>query len=185
MFLSLVLRLVVGDSGGSEGVALEPRPLLAGEAGGVEAVEPREEAEDRPLARLTPDPFVVRECVTSDSGVDWTHFLLEGGGVRLGGEWEAGLFMALVTRTGRWVEVFKQNERLPELLCKVVLHVVIVPVVLPHVGLLILLDCLGRVNGELFELVVTLEKSEVNLGVSLFLCHSHADVLLNVELRSL
>merc|ERR550525_1363155 len=108
-FLSLVLRLVVGDSGGSEGVALEPRPLLAGEAGGVEAVEPREEAEDRPLARLTPDPFVVRECVTSDSGVDWTHFLLEGGGVRLGGEWEAGLFMALVTRTGRRVEVFKQN----------------------------------------------------------------------------
>ena len=102
VFLSLVLRLVEGDSGaGSEGVALEPRPLLAGEAGGVEAVEPLEEAEDRPLAALrTPDPLEVKLWVMS-SGVDWTHFLLEGGGVRGGGEREsARLFMALVTRTG-------------------------------------------------------------------------------------
>ena len=52
-FLSLVLRLVEGDSGGSEGVTLEPRPLLAGEAGGVEA-------EDRPLALLTPVPLLVK-----------------------------------------------------------------------------------------------------------------------------
>ena len=93
-FLSLVLRLVEGDSGGSEGVTLAPRPLLAGEAGGVEA-------EDRPLALLTPVPLLVKVWEISGSGVDWTHFLLEGGGVRGGGDREsARLFMALVTRTG-------------------------------------------------------------------------------------
>lgn len=97
--LSLVLRLVEGDSGGSEGAELEPLALLEGEAGGVEAVEPREEAEDRPLALLTPLVDTVSEM--SGSGVDWTHFRLEGGGVRGGGDREsARLFMALVTRTG-------------------------------------------------------------------------------------
>ena len=111
MFLSLVLRLVDGDSGGSEGVALEPRPLLAGEAGGVEAVEPLEEAEDRPLALLTPAPLEVSVWEMSASGVDWTHFLLEGGGVRGGGDREsARLFMALVTRTGHGARLTKHNQ---------------------------------------------------------------------------
>ena len=111
VFLSLVLRLVEGDSGASEGVALEPRPLLAGEAGGVEAVEPLEEVEDRPLAALrTPDPLEDKLWVMS-SGVDWTHFLLEGGGVRGGGEREsARLFMALVPGTGHRGGVNKHNH---------------------------------------------------------------------------
>ena len=106
-FLSLVLRRVgVGESGCSEGVELLPRPL-AGDPGGVEVVELRLDCEDRPLVLLE-DPFVCNEWFMSRSpapllppldtngGVDCTHFLLEGGGVRGGGERESDvLFMAL------------------------------------------------------------------------------------------
>ena len=58
----------------------------------------------------------------------------------------------------------------PELLSEVVLLCVVVPVVLPHSGVLaVLLGGLSRVRGELLELIVTLEVTEVNLGVCFLL----------------
>ena len=99
-----MLRLVgVGDSG-SAGVALLPLPLLVGpgDPGGVEVLEPTLDWELRP-PRLT--PLVCNELSSSSQlvplvarggGVVWRHFLLEGGGVRAGGDLVSGpLFMAL------------------------------------------------------------------------------------------
>uniref|UniRef100_A0A8D8K8A8 (northern house mosquito) hypothetical protein n=1 Tax=Culex pipiens TaxID=7175 RepID=A0A8D8K8A8_CULPI len=62
----------------------------------------------------------------------------------------------------------------PKLLVEVILHVVIVPVVLPDAQLFLVLLGAGPVfGGELLEFVVFLEQTEVNLGLFLVLLVGH------------
>ena len=99
----MLRRVGVGDSG-SAGVELRPRPrrLCPGDPGGLEVLEPALDWEVRPPLRT---PLLCNELRSSSElvplvarggGVDWRHFLLEGGGVRAGGERVSGpLFIAL------------------------------------------------------------------------------------------
>ena len=102
----------MGDAGGSEGAVLLPLlPLLAGELGGVEAVELLLDWDPRPWARLTPlvcseqlmsvSMALVPLLLVTGEGVVWTQRLLLGGGDRGGGDLlSRGLFIALCHKRG-------------------------------------------------------------------------------------
>jgi len=104
-FLSRPL-LLVGVGGASDGVELRPLPLLEGvlgrgEEGGEEVLEVLLDADVRedlltlPLVGkvsrsiMVPLPLVVLLV----GGVDITHLFLAGGGVKVGGDLDPGMFL--------------------------------------------------------------------------------------------